>query len=493
MTEKSNLTRRNFIKTTGAAAAAGIISALPAVARENSSQRPNVVFIICDQMRGDAMGCMGNPNARTPNLDQLAKDGILFENAFANGPVCVPSRISIFSGQYPHQHGTLTNKPAKFIDKIDGSLLQHFHDHGYKIGWIGKNHTLTDSLINSLDTWIERKRESFRRYNKYVPPWWHSDMLWPTEECNAPRNTRDSIEFIKQCKSDQPFFLHISYFDPHPAYFAPSEYVSKYCSRDIQLPEYVPPENLSERLAEHARAMHFDRIRDSDLTETMRYYHASVEWGVDHQVGRVIEALKEQGLMDNTIVVFTSDHGDFMGQHRMVRKGEYLYDALLHVPMIWYAPGYIESGLRVPNLAQGVDIFPTLVDLAGGAPDENLSGRSLKPFLTGEPREEPEYTIFASTAYSELPPNYFEDPEPFIPPKEEDPFHSRVQNLVSRPKQRCAMARTRDWKLILNENRPPELYHMNGGWIERKNVADNKEFAAIRGKLENRIRETWAW
>src|SRR5882672_3343150 len=106
--------------------------------------------------------------------------------------------------------------------------------------------------------------------------------------------------------------------------------------------------------------MKFDRISDTDLTETMRYYYAAIEGMVDHQVGRIMTALGAKGLLENTIIVFTADHGDFMGQHRLVRKGMFLYDCLLHVPMIWNAPG-LKGGQRSKALTQGIDFFPTLI------------------------------------------------------------------------------------------------------------------------------------
>ncbi len=495
MKSKSTLTRREFFGKSSAAALGGMLAAsFPSAGRGQSADTPpNVVSIICDQMRGDALGCLGSPNARTPQLDRMASRGVLFENWFSNGPVCVPSRVSSFTGRYPHQHGNLTNKSGELIGSLEDSMLGYFRERGYKLGWIGKNHTYAKRVLDRLDVWKNRVREPFRRYNEFVPPWWHSDMYWPTEKCYATLNTTDSIEFIKNTRRDGPFFLHISYFDPHPPYFAPSEYTSRYSSEEMKIPPYVPPENLSNRLAEYQRAMHYDRIKDSDLVETMRYYYASIEWGVDYQVGRVLQALQDAGLAENTIVMFTADHGDFMGHHRMVRKGMFLYDSLLHVPMVWYAPGLIQQNHRVKNLAQGVDLFPTLVDLTGGEVPEELPGRSLKPFLQGETKEEDKFTIIASAAYSDLPENYFDHPEPLYEPKSDAPLHQRVQTLTWEAENKTAMARTRDWKLILNESHPPELYYMDGGTVEKKNVIDEPGTRQIRQELESKIQSTWSW
>ncbi|MHC4533168.1 MAG: sulfatase family protein [Planctomycetota bacterium] len=487
--------RRDFLKRTveTSAAAVATFNAPSILNGRSSGSPPNVVFIICDQMRFDALSCLGHPNARTPNLDKMAAAGALCENYFANNPVCLPSRITLFSGLYPHQHGSLANKGGKLINTLSGSMLGHFRRRGYRTGWIGKNHTYSKNVLKSLDSCSIRAREPFRTYSKYVPPYWHSDTLWPEEKCHPRMNTNEAINFINAAKKNEPFFLHVSYFDPHPPYMAPSEYTSRYSSKEIVLPPFVHPEKLCARLDEQYRALHYDRIKDSDLSETMRYYYASIEWGVDYQVGRIMETLRKRGLVDNTIVVFTSDHGDFMGEHRMVRKGMFLYDSLLHVPMIWHAPGLVKRGIRINNMTQGVDLFPTLVDLTGGNIPGNLPGRSLKCFLHGETKKEKDFTVFASAAYSDLPPNYFDNPEPAYKPDSDVPFHSRVENLTWKAENKTVMARTARWKLILNETRPPELYDMANGWIEKENLADKQEFKKIRRTLEAKIKKLWKW
>lgn len=489
------LNRRDFVRRSGQATLGCLLAgSFPSIVLGAPARTPpNVVFIICDQMRGDALGCLGHPNARTPHLDRMAAEGVLFENYFSNNPVCAPSRVTIFSGLWPHQHGQLTNTSGKPLRSLESTMLGYFRDRGYRVGWVGKNHTYTKRCLASLDMSRIRAREPFRAYSKFVPPYWHSDTLWPEEQCHPRMNTDDGIEFINDARRNEPFFLHLSYFDPHPPYMAPSKYTSRYCSKEMKLPEFVPPENLSDRLAEHCTALHYDRIRDSDLTETMRYYYAAIEWGVDQQVGRIMQALEKKGLIDNTIVMFISDHGDFMGEYRMVRKGMFLYDALLHVPMIWYAPGLIRQGVRVGNLAQGIDIFPTLVDLTGGKMPDAVPGRSLKPFLHGDSRDDPGFAVIASAGYSDLPPNYFDDPEPAYKPDSDIPFHTRVERLTWKNDSKTIMARTREWKLILSETRAAELYKMGDGWNEKENVANKREFAEVRKVLEAKLKSVWKW
>lgn len=460
---------------------------------QNKSISPNIVFIICDQMRGDAFGAAGNSNARTPNIDYLAENGIVFPNNFANNPVCLPSRISMFSGLYPSRTGVLCNKhPGEWL-KFEGSLPWYFKQAGYRTGYIGKNHTYEKSELANFDHLSIRAREEFRAYSKYVPPFWHSDIFWPEEDCNPGKNTSDAVDFINSSTPGEPFFLHISYFDPHPPYMAPSEYTSLYCSEDMILPEYIDPGKLGDRLAQHQKALRYDQISESDLKETMRYYHASVEWGVDHQIGIILNALKEKGVAENTILVFTSDHGDFMGEHHMVRKAMFLYDALLHVPMIWYAPGLIKKGLSPDNMTQNVDIFPTLLEFAGIDIPENVDGRSLKTIMEGQVPVDDDFIVCASAAYSDLPEGYWENPEPYYNPESNVPFHTRVEDITWKPEHRTAMARTRNWKLIISETHKPELYKMDGGHIERQDLYGELQYRDISEQLEQKIRASWEW
>ena len=467
-----------------------LAGAAPFALRGQPGKPPNVVFILCDQMRGDALTFLGSPNARTPNLDRLAAGGLSFNNYFSNNPVCLPSRKSMFSGLYPHQHGSLANHHGKPMP-LDGTMLAYFKQRGYRTGYIGKNHCYDKEAIAAADYVKVRDREPFREYNRWVPPEWHSDTYWPAEECHAWLNTRDALEFIGGARDGNPFFMTVSYFDPHPPYMAPPEYTSKYRSDQMKLPPYIAPSKLSGRLDDYCKAMRCDRIKDVALTETMRYYYASIEGMVDYQVGRIMGALGGKGLLDNTVILFTADHGDFMGQHRLVRKGMFLYDALLHVPMIWHVPG-MKGGRQSKALAQGIDIFPTMVDLTGGKLPRELPGRSLKQMFAGTDPNEPERAIFTSSGYAELSREVVEQHKDSSADPD-TPLHSLAEETTSYAQYRNSMIRTRDWKFIRSESRPPELYRMNGGWVEPENVAERSEYAAIRRDLEKRLGAWWAW
>ncbi len=479
-------TRRQFISAAAAAAA-------PAFLTGQAADRPlNVLSIVCDQMRGDCMSFLGHPNVRTPNLDRLAAQGVTFERAFVNNPVCVPSRKSCFSGRFPHEHGSLTNRQKGFLD-WDDSLLGHFDRAGYRTGWSGKNHTYNNEALERLDFRSIRSREPFRAYNGTVPPHWHGDVYWPEEDCYPAVNTRAALEFLdgSQGNSD-PFFLHVSYFDPHPPYMAPAEFSSRYCADEMRFPASVRAADLSERLEEFRHGFGMDRVADADFLETMRYYYAQIEWGVDKQVGRLLRALEERGMAENTVVVFTSDHGDFMGSHGLVRKGMFLYDALLHVPLIFRVPGGAR-GARSKAFAQHTELFPTLADLANAPVPASidLPGRSLRPFLEGADAE-PRQTMFTSGGYAELTETELNPP---LNPKDVDgePRHSQVLDRNMEPEHRTAMVRTDEWKLVMTETRGPELYRMNDSVTESRNLAREKAHAGVRRKLERQLSGWWKW
>jgi arylsulfatase A-like enzyme len=480
-------TRRRALA--GLLAGAGAAAAPHVLRSQSSATPPNVVFIICDQMRGDSMGFLGHPCARTPNLDKLAARGISFDNYNSNNPVCTPARKSIFSGLYPHQHGSLTNRHGEMLS-MQGTMIEYFQKRGYRTGYVGKNHAMKPEVMKAMDMAVVRDREPFRVYNRFVPPEWHNDTYWPAEETHAWLNTADALKFLDGNKPGTPFFLTVSYFDPHPPYIAPPEYTSKYHSDQMRIPSYIAPAKLSGRLDDFAKAMNADKIKDAALTETMRYYYASIEGMVDHQVGRIVASLTSKGLMDNTIFVFTADHGDFMGQHRLVRKGMFLYDCLLHAPMIWSVPG-LKGGRRSKSLTQGIDYFPTLIELTGGKARPELPGRSLVKAFQGE--EGPaDRVIYTSASYGELARDLVEHTR-----KESDddetPLHTLAEETSSDSKNRQAVVRSREWKFIRSESRPPELYKMDGGWIEKENVAEKPEYASVRRDLESRLGSFWKW
>ena len=237
--------------------------------------------------------------------------------------------------------------------------------------------------------------------------------------------------------------------------------------------------------------MGFGELDREDLVETMRYYYAQVEWGVDRPLGRLLGALEAKGLAENTIVVMTADHGDFMGDCGMVRKGMFLYDALLHVPLLWWAPGRIPAAARTDALAQSADLFPTLAELTGGKRPEDASGISVAESVLGAAQDRP--ALFTSSAYGDMAPDVL---PPNLAPDDEDALPRRTQALrpSMRPTHRAKMVRTHEWKYIQNETEPPELYRLaDARPRERANLAGASEHAEIRRTLERQLSAWRPW
>ena len=465
--------RRDFV----ALSAAPLLAALP--------ESPSVLFIICDQMRADPLGMLGNPNAKTPHLDRLASEGVLFERCTSTNPVCVPSRKSMFTGLYPHHHGSLTNEHDSFLP-MENSMIGYFRGQGYKTGYFGKNHTFTKEAMAMVDVQAVRDREKFRAYDANVAPWWSSEAPWPEQKCHPHLNTEDTLRFLEGVKPGERFFATVSYFDPHPPYFAPPRHVSKINADSLVIPHTPLPAALGPRIDEHSHGMGFEKMTDTVIRQTMRHYHAAIDWGVDEQVGRLMAGLRKTGHDQNTVVVMVSDHGDFMGNYHMVRKGMFLYEALLHVPMIWWGPGRITKGLRTNAPVQLHDVFPTLVEMTGGKVPAGLDGISAKPLITGS-RVGGRALAYASAGYGEL------DLAKLKADTGKDALHTRVFDQEMEETHRTAMIREGDWKLILNETRGPELYHLPGRSHEVKNLAEDSASAGVRRDLESKLRKWWVW
>ncbi|HEY3862265.1 MAG TPA: sulfatase-like hydrolase/transferase [Verrucomicrobiae bacterium] len=346
---------------------------LPAVML-GAPQKPNVLFIITDQQFADAMSCrMGSRYIHTPVLDGLARDGMFFTRAYSANPLCMPSRNSMFTGRYPHETRVTRNNeikldPAEFVD-----LGACFQRAGYQTAYFGKRH-LFFNVEKSFPITIN-------------PPMTNHDIA----------TAASAVDFLSQ-KHDQPFLLVVSFKNPHNV-----------CelSRGQDLPDGEigappPPENCPPLPANFAP----QQDEPDTMTIMRKGYQASplfpvgnyteahwrqLRWGycrliekVDAQIGEVLGALRRAGLEDNTIVVFTSDHGECAGAHDFIQK-TVLYEESARVPLIISFKGRAKAGLCDKLVNTGVDIMPTLLDFAGAPVPPKLTGRSLRPLALGQP------------------------------------------------------------------------------------------------------------
>lgn len=465
-----------------------------------TNSRPNIILIMCDQMRWDAAGFAGSPIVQTPHLDQLAANGVCFENAYCASPVCSPARASWLTGLYPHAHLQLRNygpgRKAQFgcylpYDCITiGDVLK---SAGYRCGMVGPWHLGDDHNPQHgfTDFW-----RAYRYQGGYPDPlfdYFEQEGVPNLYLSNAPgmtlyENTLEfgtiddprqqrttwtvdrSIEFI-QGANDAPFFLFASIKDPHPRILVPPELLEHY--PEDQMPLSSSLRDPLDGKPEFQRRGKF-RIRptvtDEQFRRIMAYYYALITH-IDAEVGRILKTLEERSLIDNTIIAFISDHGELLGDHGYVEKC-LMYEASVRVPCVISWPQQLPNGTRVAAPLAGVDLMPTLLDLANERLPTPIDGRSVaESILNGrEPERQP---IFAEIASLDA-----------------------IYHGAQEPEQLAAhvMVRDENWKYIWNRFDIDELYDLNTDPDEMSNIAADSEYqnqvSAMREQIVEMICHT---
>ncbi|WP_459418161.1 sulfatase family protein [Flagellimonas sp.] len=375
---------------------------------ENDSNRPNVIFIMDDQHRWDALGKV-NPQIITPTLDSLAEKGLYFSQAVCQAPMCVPSRNSIMFGLYPNQTGVFRNSgglpdslmPAK-------TMAQYFQEAGYETAGFGKTHwgkyrTSTRGFETRYVSEIDEEGAiSMSSVNPAAKTRYDAEIGFmgageennlgylgftsklPEEDHRDGWITKKVIEYLEKRDDERPLFFYLSYMKPHAGHNVPKGYEELYDSEHIQYAEQPPWE---EDRSVHAKGVNRRGMYEpywKNATEeqwklmTMRYY-ANVTW-IDDMMGRTLHTLRKKGLLDNAIVVYTSDHGEMLGE-QYYRFNKYnLYDGSVRVPMILSGSALPDSlGINRVNdfPVENIDVMPTVLEVAGINPGIELPGQSL--------------------------------------------------------------------------------------------------------------------
>jgi len=351
-------------------------------------RRPNIVFVLADDMRWDMIGCAGNPIIRTPHLDALAKDGVRFENAFVTTAICAASRASILTGMYERTHRyTFGTKPVT-AEHVAVSYPVLLRKAGYRTGFVGKF---------GIDVPPGGAKEMF---DSFVPL--NRNPYWKKQQDGTEKHLTDiegekAIEFINACKPDQPFCLSVSFNAPHAEDGDPKQYFWQkevdHLYRDTKFPV---PKTMTDEFFESHPAFLKDtesRVRfkwrfdePKKYQEMVAGYYRMIS-GVDLVVGRIRAALKAKGFDQNTVIVFTADNGYFLGDRGFADKW-YVYEYSVRVPLIVFDPRAVKAGRVEAKMALNVDVSPTLLEMAGVAIPKELQGRSLVPLLKGEaPRD----------------------------------------------------------------------------------------------------------
>lgn len=381
---------------------------------------PNVLFLICDDLNCD-IGCYGHPLVQTPNIDRLASRGVRFDKAYCQYPLCGPSRASFMTGLYPDQ--TLIHRNAIYIREHlpnVNTMSQMFRDAGYMATRVGKiyhynvpKHIGTsghDDPYSWNNTFNPEGRDVHDedRIFSLTPGSFGGTLSWLAADGTDAEQTdgiaaRQTQQLLTEhAASRTPFFLAVGLYRPHTPYVAPRTYFEMYPESGIVIP--AVPENYLATLPEPAaksitRKKNQVNLAPNLARKAIQAYYASITFA-DAQLGKILETLDSTGLSDNTIVVFTSDHGYHMGEHGHYQKTT-LFENAARVPLIMAGPGITAKGTVSASLAEMVDFYPTLAELAGLKPPEFLSGISLMPALkdpTAVPRKSA-YTQY-DTGYS---------------------------------------------------------------------------------------------
>ncbi len=393
------------MKTLAVSAVAVLLTFLsplsPRLQAAEPGSRPNVLFMISDDLN-DYLGCYGDPRAKTPNLDALAARGARFDRAYCQFSLCGPSRNSMLTGLYPNSTGILRNAQI-FRQTIPShvSMPQAFRQEGYLAVRIGKlyHYNVPKSIgTNGHDdpgSWeIELNPAGVDRLEEEPsiftlrPGSFGGTLSWyaspKSDEFHTDGLQASDAEWVlERCAKDKnrPFFLAVGFFRPHTPYVAPKDpYFGYYPEAEMPVVQGVEEDQKdipAPGLASYKKEQ--DALTDDLRRQCLQAYYASISF-MDAQVGHVVEALDRLGLADNTIIVFTSDHGYHMGEHGLWQK-QSLFEESARVPLLMVAPGVSQPGSVVEDPVGEVDLFPTLAELAGVKTPDNLQGQSLVPLL----------------------------------------------------------------------------------------------------------------
>ncbi len=359
---------------------------VPAVAFAADAQRPNIIFLLTDDQRADTLGCMGNTIIRTPHIDALAQRGVTFENAFVTTAICMTSRTSILTGQYAARHGNWNFRNSFTPEQLAATYPGLLKSAGYHVGFIGK--------------WGvgDPPREAFD-YDRTFPGQGNYLLEQDGKQIHLTRLMGDqALEFLSEAPADRPFSLSISFKAPH---------VQDSPSVNEQMFRYDPAheswyQDASIPVPKLAASEYYDRLPDFLKNSENRARWAARFWGparyqecvkayyrliteVDDEVGRIVAELEKRKLADNTIIIFTSDHGFYLGEYGFAGKW-YAHDVSIRIPLIIVDPRQPKSrsGARQSEMALNIDMAPTMLAAAGVAVPQRMQGVDLCPVVAGE-------------------------------------------------------------------------------------------------------------
>ncbi len=455
------------------------------------TRQPNILIFMTDHQRADTLAPWGR--AITPNLDRLAKEGVTFTNTFCPSPHCCPARATFMTGLYPSRHGVWNNicndwALSRGLKPGVRCWSEDLHAAGYRLGYAGKWHVSVeegpeDRGFSDLG-WVTSVKGAFhgcgwaaydklaaqpprtepRKEGQLLRPGWGDVQLYKswvhgTERVtHDERVTDDGVALLKKLAAgDSPWGLYVGCTMPHDPYHVPTKYLDQYRLEDIPLPpSYTDDMAGKPGIVRRIRRDLWGQLSEHEVREAIRHYLAMCTW-LDELFGETLAALEASGQADNTLVVYCSDHGDYMGDHGLFAKGIPCYRGAYHVPAVVRWP----KGIRDPGRCEEAfvslaDFAPTFQEVAGVRPDAGLTGKSLVPFLRGE-----------------------------TPQAWRDEIHTQCDGVELYYTQRSVM--TRDFKYVYNGFDEDELYDLRNDPHECVNQARNPAYAEIVRDLLGRI------
>ena len=482
----SIINRRSFLRNSVAAATSLALG--PEYSQANNrnarrTNRPNVVVIMTDDQRWDCMSCEGHPFLKTPNMDRIAREGARFANMFVTTSLCSPSRASFLSGLYAHTHkvtNNFTDYPADLA-----SYPLHLQQSGYQTAYIGKWHMgeQSDERRPGFDYWITHKGQG-----KYYDTTFNINGKRTVKKGYYTHRVTDmAIDWLKQ-DHNKPYLLIIGHKAPHTPFTPEKKYRIIYDDVKIDYPKTAfnlesKPRWVKERLNTwhgiygpiFGFRKNFPDTRPESVlkfAEFVRAYTATIK-SVDDSVGRVYKTLKELGQLDNTLLIFTSDNGFFLGEHGMTDKRT-MHEASIRVPLLVRYPRLIKPGTIISKMVMNVDLAPSILDICRAKPLKNIHGKSWKKLLAGET------SGWRKSLYYSY--NY----------EKQFPYTPNVRGV-----------RTDEWKYVHypnGDNKPDlykaELYYLKNDPLETNNLIDEPKYAdkvrELKAELHRLMAQTGA-
>lgn len=446
--------------------------------------RPNILWYCTDQQRFDTIGALGNPYVCTPTIDSLVTEGVAFTHAYCQSPICTPSRSSFMTGMYPSRLHNTRNGNESF-PATHPVITKLIADSGYHCGMIGKFHLQSSGyrteprIDDGFDYWqfSHAPRDDWSEGHHYAE-WVRQqggdlDAMRESAERVCPEMHQTTwasecaIEFIQDRMNDSaPWLLNLNVYDPHPPFIPPKAYADRFNPADMPGPHFRTSD--LEQQAKLGELDFQDEIRtpqEHDAHRVQALYYAMIAQ-IDDQLARILQTLDATGQRENTVILFTSDHGEALGDHGLMYKGCRFYEGLVRVPLIFSWPGHFQQNVKSEALVELLDMSSTLLEATGVNTPEQIQGRSLMPILRGEAPANELRSFVRSEYFDALDPHFTGGSGTF-----------------------GTMFRTRQHKLCMyHDKQIGELYDLIADPWEFENLWDSSDHQKIKNQL---IREAF--